>query len=176
MFTYINSLDQRILLLIQQYMRSGTLDSLMVFFTRLGNWGLVWIFLAGALLIYPKTRHTAVLTLTALFLTFLMGEAFLKNLIQRPRPIDETIRTLLFHLPVTYSFPSGHAASSFAAAGVLAKHFRQHAILLYGLATVIAFSRVYLTLHYPSDLLAGLLLGLACSLMVIKIDNRKKKH
>jgi undecaprenyl-diphosphatase len=110
-----------------------------------------------------------------MFLAFLMGEVLIKNLIQRPRPIDESIRTLLFHLPVTYSFPSGHAASSFAASGVLAKHFPQHGKMLYALAAMIAFSRVYLTLHYPSDLLAGLLLGLACSFLVVKTYKRKKR-
>jgi hypothetical protein len=54
MFTYINSFDQRIMLVIQQYLRSGILDNLMVIFTRLGNWGLVWLFLVIALLIYPQ--------------------------------------------------------------------------------------------------------------------------
>ena len=176
MLSYINSLDQRTLLWIQEYFRSSTLDSLMVFFTRLGNWYLIWIFLAIALSIYPKTRRTAILTLASLLLVFLVGEVFIKNLVQRPRPIDESVRTLLFYLPVTYSFPSGHAASSFAASGVLAKSFPKYGLLLYALATFIAFSRVYLTLHYPSDFLAGILLGLICSFLVLRIDRRKSKQ
>jgi undecaprenyl-diphosphatase len=93
--------------------------------------------------------------------------------VQRIRPsADIPEINMLIAKPLSYSFPSGHAASSFAVAGVLSKYFKKYAPEFLGLASLIAFSRLYLYVHYPTDVLAGIILGLICSRIIIYIFNK----
>ncbi|MFA9399001.1 MAG: phosphatase PAP2 family protein [Clostridiaceae bacterium] len=180
MMNFINKFDSSILLFIKDNMNGAIMDKIMVLFTSLGNGGAVWIIIAVILMINKKYRKIGFMALVALLLTTILGEGVLKNLVQRIRPCEAIPAVnLLISKPLTYSFPSGHTASSFAVAGVLAKYLKKYAIGFFSLALLIAFSRLYLYVHYPTDVLAGMILGLLCSVVVIfifnKIENNKKK-
>lgn len=144
-----------------QTIHTPYLDKLMCGITRLGNMGLVWIALALLLLIYPKKSKTAILLLTALVIDTLLCNALLKNVFCRIRPCDvNTTVQLLVARPRDFSFPSGHTAISFAAVSAL--YYSKEKWLWKGaavLAALIAFSRLYLYVHYPTDVLGGIITG-----------------
>lgn len=109
----------------------------------------------------------------ASFSSFVLSELILKNLIQRQRPQYEINTTILpFDFYHSFSFPSGHACIAFAAALVLSKYNKQKKWLFYLLAFLISFSRIYLGKHYPSDVLAGAILGLIIGKLSFKITSQ----
>lgn len=110
------------------------------------------------------------MVLSALVLTTTVGEGIIKHLIRRIRPFSDIDQnTLLISKPITYSFPSGHSASSFAAAGIFIATSNPFAIYAIIIAALIAFSRLYLNVHYPTDVISGIILGLICSNVIINI-------
>jgi undecaprenyl-diphosphatase len=135
--------------------RVDWLDWLFVALSRIGTSGLVWIVIA--LVLFLRTRRPSALLVVA---TVLLADAValaVKVLVDRPRPhLDPLVR-----VPTDWSFPSGHAATSFAGATMLAHFLPRRRLLLYALAVAIAFSRVYVGVHYPVDVLAGAALGTA---------------
>lgn len=150
------NLDQTILYWIHDNLSCGLLDVLMPKLTLLGSGGAIWLLAAGGMLCTKRYRHQGVILLAGLAAGVLVGNVCLKNLIARPRPcwLDDSV-TLLIATPTDYSFPSGHTLSSVIGATVLTKTTRK-----FGWA-VIAFSQLYLFVHYPSDILAGAALGVA---------------
>lgn len=159
---WIGQLDQSLIFLVREYLSSPVLDGIMLFFTTMGDGGLLWIAMGLGLLFFPKTRRIGLVLLIALFFTHLIGSVLLKNLFARPRPcVTFPDIPLLIPRPSGFSFPSGHASSSFAGAAVLFFAAGKKAgIPAFTVALLIAFSRVYLFVHYPTDILAGALLGL----------------
>lgn len=175
----IQNLDNAILLFIKNNMHWYVMDKVMVVITSLGNGGAIWIVIACVLIISKKYRKTGLMLSGALILGAVFGEGILKHVVQRIRPCASIpAANLLISKPLSYSFPSGHTTSSFAAAGVLAKYFKDYAFGFFTLASLIAFSRLYLYVHYPTDVLAGIILGLICSRIVIcafgRISNNAK--
>ena len=167
MINAIQNLDVAILNAINNYCHTYVLDRFNPFITSLGNVGIVWIVIAVWLLISKKYRKEGMMVLAALLLTTILGEGIIKNLVQRQRPCaGMSAASLLVAKPLTYSFPSGHTASSFAAAGVIAANIKRYRVFAILLAVMIAFSRLYLFVHYPSDVLAGMALGIACAMIV----------
>ena len=132
--------------------------------THLGDHGFFWIALALVLLCIPRTRRLGLCVAIALILELLACNILIKPLAARPRPYALRAVELLIEAPKDYSFPSGHAAAAFAAAGALALSRSRLAIPAGILAAIIAFSRLYLFVHYPTDVLAGILLGCLCGL------------
>ena len=147
-----------------------TIICLFIFITKLGNSGLIWIVLGLALLCFRKTRKCGIAILLALLAELAICNGILKNLIARPRPYT-LYPDITLYVPRlnSYSFPSGHAASSFAAAVTLFQFYKKSGIAAITLATLIAFSRVYLFMHWPSDVLAGALLGTVVALCTVKL-------
>ncbi len=145
---------------IQVHLRCGFLDVLLTFVTRLGNFGAFWITLGMLLLFSRKYRAAGLTLLSALAVGTLVGNVVVKPLVARARPswIAQEVQLLIAN-PRDYSFPSGHSLSSFAAATVLAFRDRRFAVPTFALATLIAFSRLYLYVHFPSDVLVGAVLG-----------------
>ena len=140
------------------------LDKIMVMFTMLGEFGAVWSLLGIALIIEGKYRIIGLMILATLIFTTIMGEGIIKHLVKRSRPCENmTQNDLVVRKPNTYSFPSGHTASSFAVANVLFTCFAGVGVLFLVIAGLIAFSRMYLYVHYPTDIIAGIALGLLCS-------------
>ncbi len=167
MTSLINSFDAEIMYFMYSKLPFPLLDKLMVLITSLGDKGMIWILIALILLINKKTRTAGLLTLAALGLSAIIGEGILKPLFQRPRPYTDYPTTLMLIDQLTsYSFPSGHTSSSFAAAYVLSKYFKQFALLFWSFAIVMGLSRIYLFVHYPTDVIAGALLGLACGIII----------
>lgn len=175
----MNAFELSILDWIGRYTHCAFLDWLMPLITRLGDGGIFWIGVAVVLLCIPKTRKTGISMAVALLLGLLVGNLFLKNVVARMRPYDvNTGIELLIARLSDYSFPSGHTLASFEGAVVLMIRDRRLGIPALVIAVLIAFSRLYLYVHYPSDVLAGMLLGtafafLACFLTDKVYEKRK---
>ncbi|MEJ8553781.1 phosphatase PAP2 family protein [Tepidibacter sp. Z1-5] len=176
MFETIQNIDLEILSYIQEVISNTVLNKLMIFMTILGDKGIMWIVISLFLVINKKTRRVGIMAMTALILTGILGEGLIKPLVKRARPfVDHPTFNLIIKAPSTYSFPSGHTASSFAVAGILAKELKQYGIVFLVLATLITFSRLYLFVHYPSDVVVGIMMGLTCAWITNKVFNRKEK-
>jgi len=173
MISIIQRFDSSILLYIKDNMHGIIMDKVMVTLTYLGNGGIIWIIIASILIINEKYRKIGFMVLGALILSAILGEEILKHIFKRIRPsADIPAVNLLITKPLSYSFPSGHTSSSFAAAGVLAKYFKEYALEFFSLASLIAFSRLYLYVHYPTDVLIGIVLGLTCSGIIIYLFDK----
>ena len=156
-----------------QNIRTPVGDTVMCFITRLGDAGMVWILLAVILLVIPKTRKSGLVLMTALCVDIVLCNGILKNLFARIRPCDiNTQVKLLIARPDDFSFPSGHTAASFTAVAALylsgEKKLWKPALML---ACLIAFSRLYLFVHFPTDVLAGIAVGFICAFLAAKIQN-----
>lgn len=125
------------------------------------------------MLITKKYRKQGVILATALLTGFIVGNVVLKNLIGRARPcwLNTDIR-LLIATPMDYSFPSGHTLSSFAAATVLCRANRKFAYAAIPLALLIAVSRLYLYVHFPSDIIGAGLIGIFIGTAAVRCGDR----
>ncbi len=170
MTSVIQNYELAFLEFIQNYIHNPINDKFFSLFTFLGDKGVIWIFISLLLITNKKYRKVGIMTFLALILATILGEGLMKNLFQRPRPfIDYPMYELIISRPSGYSFPSGHTTSSFAAAGVLSKNFKKYQSIFWILAFLISISRLYLLVHYPSDVIVGIFLGLFCSLIVLRI-------
>lgn len=174
---YILALDGEILLWIQMYLRHEVLTPVLTFITHLGDKGLFWIVLSLLLLIKKSTRKTGFLSLLSLLIIFLIVNVCMKNGFARIRPYETlTDLLLLIEKQSDFSFPSGHSASSFASAVVLFKQLpKRYGIPILILAVLIAFSRIYMGVHYPTDILAGILIGSIVALLIVYVNKRIEK-
>ena len=170
MIDIIQTFDTNALLFIQEYIRFPFLNAVMVFFSAIGNLGLLWIALGLALLIPKRTRRGGFDMLIWLAVAYIVNDLIIKELVARTRPYDaiESLNILVSPLS-SYSFPSGHANSSFAAALALTLAFGRKGAWAYIPAALIAFSRCYVGVHYPSDVLAGMLVGTLVAFAVYKL-------
>lgn len=145
-----------------QTLHSPIVDKMMLGITHLGDAGIFWIVLAVILLLIQKTRKSGLIVAAALCIDVIVCNGILKNLFARTRPFDvnEAVQ-LLITAPKDFSFLSGHTAASFAAVAALyfagKKKLWKVSLVL---AVLIAFSRMYLYVHYPTDILGGVLVGL----------------
>ena len=160
---------------IQRYLQSGIMDRAMVFITSLGDGGRIWIVIGLALCAVPRYRKAGIWLLISLQMGSLVSNYMLKPLIARPRPYEGLMIPLLIDPPGGFSFPSGHTASSFAAAAALALAGHRMGIPALVLASLIAFSRMYLYVHYPTDILGGTAVGLVCAAAVGLIIDKGEK-
>lgn len=161
-----------------QTMHTPLITKIMKAASKLGDAGFIWILLAAVLLMIPKTRKVGILVSVALLLDVLTCNVILKPLIARTRPYDvNTAVELLIRAPQDYSFPSGHTAASFAAAAALwFADKKKLAIPALVLAVLIAFSRMYFYVHYPTDVLGGAILGMVCGWLSYKLLSQKMKE
>lgn len=179
-------MDESILIYIQEFIRNDILNPIMIILTHTGDYGILWILLTILLIVLPKTRDLGRIIGISIGIEFLICNVILKNLIARTRPYDviEELEMLIGRQP-DYSFPSGHAGCAFAFAGAM------FIVLLFGLpkfsdstkykvvtvialiyASVISFSRLYVGVHYPTDVAAGALIGLLSGLAAYFIDKK----
>ena len=156
----ILGIDFLILDLIQNYMRCGFLDAVMVFFTRLGDGGIIWIVITLMCLYSEKYRKLGAALAFSLVIALIFGNELLKDLVRRPRPYTMREIALLITPPGGYSFPSGHTMASFAAANTIWLTHKKWGRWAFVIAAFIAFSRVYLYVHFPTDVLCGVIFGL----------------
>jgi len=145
-----------------QNLHSPWLDDVMVFITSLADHGRVWVLLGLVLLMFSKTRCLGVSLLLSLFLGFVTGNQVLKHLIARQRPCWLRPEVaLLVPSPRDYSFPSGHTLVSFEGAFSIWNENRRWGTAALAAAALIGFSRMYLFVHFPTDVLGGMVLGAA---------------
>ena len=159
------------------------LDALMIGITTLGNGGAVFIAIGLALLFTKKYRKAGLAVLVALLVMLLCNDLFLKEFFARPRPFNlfETnpekyafwgkgyIYPELISKPTSFSFPSGHTASAFAAAIALLWHNRKFGIPTTIFAALMGFSRIYVEVHYCTDVIAGVVSGTICAFVAVLI-------
>ena len=146
------------------------LDAVLSTVTRLGDYGWFWIVVAAVLLLFPRTRRMGIEMGLALLLGAIVCNLILKNVTARPRPyeIDAAVE-LLVPREHNWSFPSGHAAVSFEGAVTILRHDRKWGCAALVLAVVIAFSRLYVRVHYPTDVLCGTVIGICSTFLAAKI-------
>ena len=169
----MTSIDWTILYWIQENLKCTFLDQAALFFSALGNGGAVWVFTACILIYTKKYRRYGFIILLAMLIGLCVGNGILKHTICRLRPCwqDQTME-LLINRPTGYSFPSGHALSSTIAATILYLANSKFAIAAIPLVLAIAFSRLYLFVHFPSDILSGILLGTFIGWLSVRKINR----
>ena len=159
------SFDLPILDWIQAHLANDLLDTIMPIITLFGDGGVFWIAVAVLLLCFPKTRKTGLGMGFALLMGLLVCNVTLKHLVQRTRPYDFQLEQfgVVIHLLIdaesSFSFPSGHTIASFEAATVLLKNDKRMGIPAMILAVLIAFSRLYLYVHYPTDVIFSVFAG-----------------
>ena len=177
------SFDLPILDWIQANLQSSFLDKVMPIITMLGDEGIFWIAWAVLLLLFPRTRKIGLGMGFAMIIGLLVCNVTLKPLIARTRPYDlkeemGILIPLLTERMHDFSFPSGHTIASFEAATVLLKNSKKMGIPAMILAVLIAFSRLYLYVHYPTDVLfsvfAGIAFGFLGNWLAQKLPSRKK--
>lgn len=162
----------------------GFLDAVMPVITLLGDAGIFWILIAVVLLIFPKYRKIGLAMGAALLMGLLICNVTMKPLFARIRPYDYQLQQfgktipLLIEAQHDFSFPSGHTLASFEAATVLMLNRKKLGIPAMILAALIAFSRLYLYVHYPTDVLVsivlGVLIGWLGNLLIQKLAPRLK--
>lgn len=160
------AMEADILLWIQNNIRNDVLTPIFKFITTLGNAGVIWIVLSVGLLIPKKTRRVGALALVSLVFSALIDNVILKNVVARTRPYDviEGL-TSLVGAQKDYSFPSGHTGSAFAAAVVMFLGLpKKCGIPILVFACLMGLSRLYVGVHYPSDVLGGALIGTGIAL------------
>jgi len=163
---YIQAFDNFLLQKVIN-IQNPVLTSFMTFITYLGSTGMCWLSIGLLFLFYRKTREIGLILIVTIILGGLLNDLILKNIFTRQRPFDSiSWVSALIPKPSSYSFPSGHAFSSFAAAYIIAQHSKKGGICAYILAALIAFSRVYLRVHYPTDIIAGAAFGTLFSVLL----------
>lgn len=171
-------LDGAILLWIQEHVRQDFLSPVVKFITHLGDAGWCWILLAVILLIVKKTRKIGLVTAVSLLSSYVVNNLILKNLVARVRPyeaVDGLQR--IIEAQSDFSFPSGHSASSFAAAVVIFMLCpRKYGVPALVLAFLIALSRLYVGVHYPTDVLTGVISGTVIAVIVCTVYKKKFVH
>ncbi len=173
----MNEFELKILDFIQEYLRFDFLDDLMVLLTRLADDGILWIVLAVALICFKPTRKMGISVGLALILGLIVGNLGLKNLFARPRPYTVNAEaTLLIDKLSSYSFPSGHTRCCFESAMAMFLCDKRWGKAAFVLGGIIGFSRMYLYVHYPTDVLGGIILGIINGLIAFFVVDRVYKY
>lgn len=171
---WIQNMDWSILYWVHDNAACDLLNRIMPWITSLGKMGIVWIVIAAAMIVSRKYRKQGIVLLAALAVGVLVGNLLLKNIVARPRPcwLDTSVH-LLVSKPTDYSFPSGHTLSSAIGATVLMFTDRRLGAAAIVLACLIAFSRIYLFVHFPSDIIGGAVIGAAIGVIVCLTVSRR---
>ncbi len=175
MVEWITNLDFSVLYWIQENMRTDWLDSACAFLSWAFQLGIPWLVLGVVMFFFKKTRVAGVMLIAAVVLTFFFNELAIKNAVNRERPctIDQSIM-LAIERPTSYSFPSGHTSSVFAAVGVLIFRHKAAGLPMLLFAIFMGFSRMYLFVHFPTDVIAGAVLGLLMAWVTVLIFKELK--
>ena len=164
----IRKFDFIILDAIQGHLRSPFMDELMPKITILGDKGLFFIFVSIFMLFFKQYRNCGISCLTGMMCGVIVGNLIVKNIVRRSRPcwINDKI-DMLIEVPKDYSFPSGHTLAAFIFATVVLHYDTRIGIPALIIAAAIAFSRMYLYVHFPTDILFGVVLGILIGCSVV---------
>ena len=170
--------EEAFLLFLQNNVRTDFFDPVMQFFSFLGDAGWFWILISIVLILYKPTRPIGIIAFVSLAVSAGICNGLLKNIINRTRPYVaiETLE-LITKMPHDSSFPSGHSNASFAVACAitwcLSKKKKWIGVILIVIASMVAFSRLYVGVHYPTDVIAGIILGTVTSIFVYLLLKNK---
>ena len=172
MFGRIQNIDNRVLERIGR-IHKPALNRIMITASRAGNFGTIWWAICLPFLIRPEWRATGFNIVFGLALAHLMGEIIIKHIVKRVRPCHHLgDEEQLIDRPRFYSFPSGHTTASFAVVGIALLRGRPITFMpILLLAMLIGFSRIYLRVHYLTDVVAGAVLGFVCGISSVIIFN-----
>lgn len=153
------SIDTYLFLMVNHLPHSEASNAIALGISGVGQWGAVWIIIAIILFFREEVKdHLFFIPLISAGLLSAMSEFFLKFLIARPRPYLE-MGAIILDVPGNFSFPSTHSMLAFSFAYILSKVENRATILLYLMALLISFSRIYLGVHYVFDVVAGAIIG-----------------
>ncbi len=166
-----------------QTIQGGFLDKLLVLITTLGEKGIIFILIGLVLLCTKKYRKAGVAILAAMLVMGIGNNLILKTIFARPRPFNlDPVEYAWWHeiykfpelvsRPTSFSFPSGHTSSAFAAAIALLWYDKKFGIPLTLFAAVMGFSRIYVEVHYCTDVLFGVLVGVIYAIIGVLIVNK----
>ena len=177
----ILSWDYSILNFIQEHFRCDALDWVTQVFSTIGHAGIVWIAISILLIFFKKTRAAGVIALLSMGLGLVLGEFAIKNVVARPRPfMMDDPRNLFLNVelivkkPSGFSFPSGHSCAAAAFGTVLLAKNKVLGLIFLVPVLFMLFSRCYAYVHFPTDVLAGMLLGILCAVIVLIIFKATK--
>lgn len=175
----INGWDAACTKFLNVNLGSPLLDAVMIFFTILGNGVAAALITAIVIWLNPETRKTFLKNfLTALGCMVLAGifVQLIKLGVNRHRPLEHVAGLrVVWETAIWRSFPSGHTATAFAMAGYLAGKIKKYMWLFWAVAGLIALSRVYTGVHYPTDVIAGALVGIAAEKIVLSFQRKKER-
>lgn len=150
-----------------QTIRTPLLDRVMAYLSLLGDHGLFCICLGLVLLIFAKARRVGWQVLLSMLLAYIVANLILKNVVARVRPYDAyPFLEAVVHKPHDWSFPSGHSVNVFAAATAIFLNHKRWGVFALIVAAFVAFSRLYNCVHYPTDVLAGIVIGVGFAVLV----------
>lgn len=170
--------EEAFLLFLQNNVRTDFFDPIMQFFSFLGDFGWFWILICAILIIYKPTRPIGIIAAVSLLVSACICNVILKPVVNRTRPyVAIEGLELITKIPYDSSFPSGHSNASFAVACAvtwcLSKNKKWIGVILIVVAALIAFSRLYVGVHYPTDVIAGVVLGTSSSIFVFLLLRKK---
>ena len=168
----VEKIDYTTLMFVRDNLSSVTGGRFFAFVSSAGNSAMIWLISAVIFLFFKKTRPAAFLTVLVFLFELIAVELLLKNIIGRPRPFVAYGFDLLIPPPPSFSFPSGHALSSFSSAFIFCHFIGRKAYPFIAAALLISFSRIYLLVHYPSDVIAGALFGILTAFCAVRIYER----
>lgn len=174
----MNAFESGIILWIQENIRGPIGNVFWQFITHLGDDGLLWIAMGIVLLCFKKTRPIGFTVLLSLLFDYLIINVTLKGLVARPRPfvVNELIEPLVGGVSPYRSFPSGHSGGSFAAMFALYKWVpKKIGVPALFLASLVAVSRLYVGVHYPTDIIGGCIIGFICSVLAYQVVQLVRK-
>lgn len=181
-FQTMNQFEANYVLWVQSHLSNPILDFLMPIVSTLGNAGLIWIFIAFCMIAAGKKnikirqyQKGGILLLFSLAITAVIANFILKPLFTRIRPIDFLSLESLIQRPEDFSFPSGHTAAAFSAATIFYAINPKAGFVMFLFAILMGFSRLYLAVHYPSDIIAGAVLGIIVSVFVLHWSKKRDK-
>lgn len=163
----IKDFDQKVAFYMTRFYKHKFLNDFMKFISSCGDFGLSWLIIILITNRIPASRKMSIDMLIALISATLIGQIGIKSLVKRKRPCHNYPQVkLLIPIPTDLSFPSGHTTSSFACSTVMMYFFPTLGILGYIYAFSTAISRLYLFVHYLSDVIAGMILGIIIGIVI----------
>lgn len=172
--SYWLAVDGDVFHFINSGLSNAILDKIMPLLTNLGDSRMAWIFILVMVAINHRPIERGLkkgIYLSLIYGFVSVSQLFIKHLINRPRPFLEQDAIVRAAFPADFSFPSGHTATAFMMAVILSKQFPRYRYAFYFLACLVGFSRVYLGIHYPSDVIAGAIIGYAIAKWLILFKN-----
>lgn len=170
--------EAEVLFWIRDNLTCGFMDWLMSTVSLLCTADIIWFVLAAVLIYRKDTRKVGVTLLLALIISIIICNGILKPTVERIRPYDEFGVSLIVPASSEFSFPSGHTTGVTVVTAVLLKHFRKWGYLMSIFAVMVMFSRMYLFMHYPTDILGGIAVGIVSVILAHVImsylDRRKE--